>query len=728
MSQTKKAPAVKSAKPSRSKNAPSVGVTEAGSRNRDSGGRSKSVSSNQGTTAPPAAKRGSHGPGPQGKKRSAPRRDRKQDTGTRANTPRVSHKRPNTPERKLQGGRPVDYTLMDSFELAKAYVLDSWFPADVRSVILQAIRDRDHVTLSAARRIGNPSSSTALPWYPELLQLEALFKKNESLGTQSGREKKALQTFVNAEAQCAATNRRLQSIIESDVPEMVTPDLSFFQLIQRMRGTITGLLGDFDQFECELPGLLRVTDGATADRPRRTSQPWRKLVRTPYGVALKLLGRARNVLQSFGLAPGQYDRQELDTITTVPKTWETDRTITKVPLVNLAFQLAFDSWMKPRLERFGVYLRDQAVNQILAGLDGNATIDLKTASDTLALLLFMLTFPEPWRSYLLSTRSHGYTSKVIGSGRYEKYAAMGNGTTFVVETVVFYALCKALGCQTVCVYGDDIIVENEMAPHVERALSLVGFEINDEKSFNSGPYRESCGAHWYNGEYVTPQYIRRNPATPSEACHFVNQTSMILGAICQRTHVTKPAATAVGKYLARICKANPGLRRVPYNGSSNSGIWVLPLSAWRDGILRYRKRNLRPITRESALEMQALRSHPDRSKRKLISLDSGADYQAPSYRGYVTEPLSLSATRHIGAYYLWHHNARSRSVLLGKSYLAMPYLTEAWANHWDDILEPVTTSRVDGKETTATRMLSYVEPLELPAFLPLVDQLVRHVG
>lgn len=94
----------------------------------------------------------------------------------------------------------------------------------------------------------------------------------------------------------------------------------------------------------------------------------------------------------------------------------------------------------------------------------------------------------------------------------QKWSSMGNGYTFELETLLFYALCvqfvphSRLG--DVTVFGDDIIVPQEYAPAVIDALTYLGFEVNTKKSHLAGGFFESCGEHYFFGSNVKPFYCR----------------------------------------------------------------------------------------------------------------------------------------------------------------------------------------------------------------------------
>lgn len=90
---------------------------------------------------------------------------------------------------------------------------------------------------------------------------------------------------------------------------------------------------------------------------------------------------------------------------------------------------------------------------------------------------------------------------------------MGNGFCFPLETSIFAAACVAACKQAGApvdfrVYGDDIIVRQDVALVLNEILKSLGFRLNLSKSFIHGPFRESCGANWHGGQDVTPAYWR----------------------------------------------------------------------------------------------------------------------------------------------------------------------------------------------------------------------------
>jgi hypothetical protein len=108
---------------------------------------------------------------------------------------------------------------------------------------------------------------------------------------------------------------------------------------------------------------------------------------------------------------------------------------------------------------------------------------------------------------------------------------MGNGYTFELETLIFWALCAtaiedagripSTGVN-LFVYGDDIIVPTEAVRNVVAVLRFMGFSLNEAKSFWEGSFRESCGGDFLNGEWVRPFYLKEIPREPHEYIAMAN--------------------------------------------------------------------------------------------------------------------------------------------------------------------------------------------------------------
>jgi hypothetical protein len=200
----------------------------------------------------------------------------------------------------------------------------------------------------------------------------------------------------------------------------------------------------------------------------------------------------------------------------VPKTAKTHRSIAIEPLLNSFVQKGIDVWMRARLLAVkGIDLTDQSRNQIMAKLGSIhgvlATIDLSQASDSIATQVVKYLLPPAWFNFLDQCRSPSWMDG-DASQRYHKFTSMGNGFCFPLETLIFAALCIATKRKygdvlPVGVYGDDIIVSQNIALACIELLRYCGFRTNVDKTFIFGPFRESCGEDYWEGQPVRPAYL-----------------------------------------------------------------------------------------------------------------------------------------------------------------------------------------------------------------------------
>lgn len=221
-------------------------------------------------------------------------------------------------------------------------------------------------------------------------------------------------------------------------------------------------------------------------------------------------------------------------ISFVPKTAKTDRSIAVEPFLNTYLQRGVDVFIRNRLKRVNLNLEDQARNCELARLgslpdeDPYCTIDLSSASDTLATEVVRELLPPEWFELLNDLRSHNYEHN--GSlVRYHKFVSMGNGFCFPLETLIFASLCHAVYVSSgqkpdFRVYGDDIIVRRSVFDGVMKLLDFAGFIPNPRKTFKEGPFRESCGMDWHSGVNVRPIYLDHPLDSLSRLFGFHNQS------------------------------------------------------------------------------------------------------------------------------------------------------------------------------------------------------------
>lgn len=218
----------------------------------------------------------------------------------------------------------------------------------------------------------------------------------------------------------------------------------------------------------------------------------------------------------------EYEYVRAERFSIVRKNARTDRTIGIQPLGNLSVQLAIGSYWKQRL-LYSVACLDLKHGQNLhaskaraASLSNeDATIDHKDASNSTTKVLVKLFFPEEWYDLLNDSRvafSEGSDGRIR---RLEMFSAMGNGFTFELETLVFWAIARACGVERPLVYGDDVIVPTEFAADYIAAARYFGYDVNTRKTFTSGPFRESCGGNYFDGWELTPYRLTELPNEPS---------------------------------------------------------------------------------------------------------------------------------------------------------------------------------------------------------------------
>lgn len=224
------------------------------------------------------------------------------------------------------------------------------------------------------------------------------------------------------------------------------------------------------------------------------------------------------------------DRPLGNKVTFVPKDAKTDRPIAVEPRWNVYFQKGMGKVLRRVLMRAGTDLDDQSKNQELArigSVDGSlATLDLKSASDTVAEELVRLLLPERWVSVLDRLRSR-YSLYKGEQVRLQKWSSMGNGYTFELESMLFHALLSSV-TDNFSVYGDDLVVPSGQASDAIVLLEACGFTINKEKSFTAGPFRESCGGDYFLGSQVTPIYWKEK-LNAEGTLRLVNQVSRLAG-------------------------------------------------------------------------------------------------------------------------------------------------------------------------------------------------------
>jgi len=226
-----------------------------------------------------------------------------------------------------------------------------------------------------------------------------------------------------------------------------------------------------------------------------------------------------------------------NTIVTVPKDAKTDRVICVEPGINLWFQLGIGKVLQRKLRFHGVDLRSQEVNQWRAKhavKHGLATVDFSSASDSISLELVRELLPPDWFEWMNTSRS-AYGIEGGNVRRWEKFSSMGNGFTFPLESLIFYSaavsVAEYLGLVSqvkwINAYGDDVIVPSAAFELYSKFCDFLGFRVNQTKSFASGPFRESCGSHYFLGVDVKPLFLKKRITTPFEVYKLANGVRLL---------------------------------------------------------------------------------------------------------------------------------------------------------------------------------------------------------
>jgi hypothetical protein len=249
-------------------------------------------------------------------------------------------------------------------------------------------------------------------------------------------------------------------------------------------------------------------------------------------------------------------------VVTVPKTARAPRIIAIEPtwmqfvqqgIFGLMTDVLSKKKFRPLQDSFG--WNSQIPNQEMARIGstgGFATIDLSEASDRVSLALvehlfsrfpFLLGAMKACRSERATLPDNGPDNTI----RLRKFASMGSALCFPVETLVFttivlYSMTQVYGTPSTIaerdvfwrlfrVFGDDMVVPEEIVPSLIGNLEAFGLKVNTQKSFWNGKFRESCGEDWYYG--MTVNYVKSRHPLPERRQHGLR----VLQAVALHNHL-----------------------------------------------------------------------------------------------------------------------------------------------------------------------------------------------
>ena len=446
--------------------------------------------------------------------------------------------------------------------------------------------------LSKARATNNLSIET----FAAVYQFSSLTKKLALPGSDDLCKKNGMAKLFEGEASCKNTNETIF--------ERISQNTSLFNSVKRIIENIMGSVPTdlFTKNRVEEPGENQVIFGPGStvncdnrdyektslfykitDRlivPERakyylaalvSSHPhWVEHLGTHYCLQrnseeTNLQYELRVMEKHFEIVPDDFPSR----IGFVPKSSDEHRTIGielngLVPLQMIVGKhIAAQLYKKTRIN-----LKSQERNRHLARLAqtfGLATIDLKNASSSISLELVRALFPTEWMILFETFRSSHGCVKGEEPLKYEMISSMGNGFTFELESLIFYALAKAT-CQnmgvspveinrSLTVFGDDIILPARCASVFYENLTLFGFTPNVEKSFTKGFFYESCGYDYYNSTDVRPFFLKRAVSTLKDFYFLMN--SMMFRAIRQNRSDLVGAYKFCFKHIVNKCSYGP---------------------------------------------------------------------------------------------------------------------------------------------------------------------------
>lgn len=355
-----------------------------------------------------------------------------------------------------------------------------------------------------------------------------------------------IEEWFRAEQQCFATNYKLKTL---DNPITDSP---IDRCIRAVRENVVSMIGK----RPNITQCISMSDWPTgATYSTRKGQPVHsKLTDTTTSTTPACYFFAREVYRCTSVAYTLCNR-----FATVPKTCKTDRPIACEPALNAFLQKGAGRMIRRLLlKNANVNLNTQATeNRDLAYLALScdlATIDLRSASDTISYELVKLILPPAWFDYLVSLRTP-YTEMDNKRILLEKFAGMGNGFTFELETVIFRAILMA--CYQLsgvdgplAVFGDDIVCSKRIFTLSVSVLTFFGFTVNEDKTFSHGLFYESCGRDYFCEEDISPCYVK--DVCTSLAQYIVLHNKLFRWALRTNDHAFVAKALSLIRKEARI--------------------------------------------------------------------------------------------------------------------------------------------------------------------------------
>lgn len=321
--------------------------------------------------------------------------------------------------------------------------------------------------------------------------------------------------------------------------ETVDATTSVGRVMMKAREILHELLGDFRAYTIK----PRFTSGATVDLTKiEGSNPFNR-TRSSSGYN-KLEQRRSDYFSDHGLnslwpvsndvpsVPG-CDLWEVY-LRFVPKTWDIDRVIGEQLVVPLAYQTGTGDWLATKAARVGLNIstaqeKHKDIARVSSLFDDHLmTLDQSNASDNIVIDLVKYLVPTilyDWLSVITPRDIVMRDGSRIPA--VDMMATAGNGYIFPLQTLIFWALAKAVCIEMrvkpeIYSYGDDLIAPKVIANQLEQVFDLLGLQVNKDKTFTHGHFRESCGGDYHLGCNVRPFYAKTIPITILEWIRCIN--------------------------------------------------------------------------------------------------------------------------------------------------------------------------------------------------------------
>jgi len=365
----------------------------------------------------------------------------------------------------------------------------------------------------------------------------SFLSKSAFLDTTFDKKEVALKKFWQYEELCRSTNNRFKNLA---LDPLYTG--SNVWLLHATKCKIANILGDFksEEFFDSAnwgPGVTTRLKGCYVSAINKfhlengITPHLHSLVGELFSVAYPVWDSHLSYL--YGSEKWSF--QAGNTVVTVPKNSKTDRVIAVEPGINLWFQKSVGSMIRRRLLRSSIDLNTQSRNQELAMRGSKdqltATIDFSSASDSISLNLIRELLPSDWLQVMDSCRSK-FGILDHKPHWWEKFSSMGNGFTFELESLIFFAAALAVKEYQddegpISVYGDDVVLPRSCLGLYSSFCDFLGFRVNSEKSYSTGYFRESCGSHYWDGIDCKPIFLKERVSNVQAIYKLANSVRLL---------------------------------------------------------------------------------------------------------------------------------------------------------------------------------------------------------